>query len=497
MAKNFFSFIFLLICVQSSLFSQTYTGTKYPIQKGGPYDRVYYPENQPNEADAKYFPQEWKFAYGSAQHNAAFGVSTSAPDWIKSGVSWKHPGARSWPLEEKKAFGTEVYGEALALSTITQSYGNAVGVAAVKGVIYAESDDMFAYAINAKTGKLIWRTSPIGNNLMGNPIVVGDLVYISAGSVGFNFSNLSKYKKTDSASRGEGISYNGVYALNRITGELVWYFLTKGSAMTTPGYDNNRLYISTGDGFLYCIDATTGKKIWGTELGGIANMSSPVIDKGMVYVSMSVKAFLYGIDAASGKIIWKGTIPDAANTGVGDVSPAVADGIVVLDAVSDEKNENGKQTMNTTVRAFDAKTGNVLWTDSMGRGPKPPAFKGGVPMIHNGVVYTGSPVNSIYRAYDLKGGKVLWTWNIPDAGPAGAGRGAPTYYKYVLYISTGTNIFAVDPKTGNMISKKEIGGRFGIVSPTIVGGNIYLGNSWDWVIAVSVKEVNPNYNSAE
>ena len=68
------------------------------------------------------------------------------------------------------------------------------------------------------------------------------------------------------------------------------------------------------------------------------------------------------------------------------------------------------------------------------------------------------------------------------------------YYKDVLYISTGSFIYAVNPKNGKLIGQKKIGGRFGIVNPTIVGGTIYLGNSWDWIITVPVSEVNPNYH---
>ena len=208
---------------------------------------------------------------------------------------------------------------------------------------------------------------------------------------------------------------------------------------------------------------------------------------------MSLKAFIYCFDAQTGKVLWQGTIPNAENTGMGDVSPVVADGVVVMDAVSMIETKSGKDTMDTCVRAYDANTGKVLWTQLMGPGPKTPAFKGGMPMIHDGVVYVGTPVNNVYQAYKLKSGKLLWTWHVPDAGPAGAGRGPATYYKDVLYISTGSFIYAINPTNGKLIGQKKIGGRFGIVNPTIVGGTIYLGNSWDWVIAVPVSEVNPNY----
>ena len=50
---------------------------------------------------------------------------------------------------------------------------------------------------------------------MGNAIVVGDLVYVTPGSVGFTFTNVQQYKNTGTAIRGGDISYNGVFALNK------------------------------------------------------------------------------------------------------------------------------------------------------------------------------------------------------------------------------------------------------------------------------------------
>lgn len=40
----------------------------------------------------------------------------------------------------------------------------------------------------------------------------------------------------------------------------------------------------------------------------------------------------------------------------GDVSPAVSDGIVVMDAISSTKTVNGKVTVDVSVRAFDSET---------------------------------------------------------------------------------------------------------------------------------------------
>ncbi|WP_436395549.1 PQQ-binding-like beta-propeller repeat protein [Acidithiobacillus ferriphilus] len=489
----------ICILISGTAWAQTATVPLDPVNNAldpqSPFAVLYLPQNAPAPVD-QVGPTAWTHAYGNPQHNAAFPVAASAPAWIREGVRWNFPEARAWPLSDPHPYGEKVYGIKEALPVQTQFYGNALGVSVVKGVVYAESDDMFAYAVNARTGKLIWRTSPVANTLMGNPLVVGTHVYLSAGSVSFNFANVMEYAKHPAkAGRGKDISYNGIFCLDRTNGKLLWSFKTAGDAMPTPAYADHSLFISTGDGNIYRIRSADGRKMWRTHVGGIANMSSPIVWDGKVYVSMSVIPGLYALNVQTGKVLWKGEIPGAVNTGMGDVPPAVADGIVVMDSVANPQMIQGKPTMTTLVRAFDARDGKVLWTDDMGRGPRVPAFKGGVPMIHDHMVYVGSPVTSAYEAFDLHTGKVAWTWHVPNPGPAGAGRGAPTYYDHTLYISTGPDIYAIDPKNGQMIHQYKVGGRFGIVNPTIVGGTIYLGNSWDWINAVPVHDVNPQFNA--
>jgi polyvinyl alcohol dehydrogenase (cytochrome) len=465
--------------------------TEVAVEKGGPYDRVYHPENLPTPEDAKAFPQTWEYLASTPEHNAAFELPNTAPAWLRQGAEWRFAEARSWPLERKESFDNAVTGERRGPPTQTQFYGNAVGVSIANGIVYAASDDQFSYAVNARTGKLIWRTSPVGNTLMGTPIVAEGRVYISAGNVGFNFSNVSKFAKTKTAARGEGISFSGVYALSAQSGELLWHYGTSGEAMPTPAYSNGEIYITTGDGFAHALDAKTGKLTWKTELKGMANMSSPAVVDGKMYVAMSSPGGVFCLDARSGKVLWKSTIQGAEDTGLGDVSPAVSNGIVAMDAVADAKEENGKSTMDTRIVTYDAATGKTLWSANMGRGPKPPAFKGGVPMIHDGMLYVGTPVNNLLQAYELKSGKLKWTWHVPDPSAAGSDRGAPTYYKGTLYVSTGENLYAINPATGTLINQYHVGGRFGIVNPVIIGGTIYLSNSWDWILAVPLAKVNP------
>lgn len=324
---------------------------------------------------------------------------------------------------------------------------------------------------------------------MGNPLVLGDRVYVTAGTVGFNYSNVQEYARTQQAVRGAGVAFNGVYALDRHTGALCWSFATKGDAMPTPAIDSGRLVFSTGGGNVHALDVGSGRELWKAHLGGMGNMSSPAIADGRVFVGMASPAVLFALDANSGRVLWRGTIPKAANTGMGDVSPAVSEGIVVTDAVAAPDTTAKPVTMDFVVRAFDAATGRPLWTRSLGRGKKPPSYKGGVPTIHDGVAYVGSPVTDTYSALDLRTGAVRWTWKIPHPGAAGSGRGPAVWYEGTLYVATVNSIYALDPQRGTLLGSREVGGRFGIMSPSIVGGTMYLGNSWDWVIAVPVSSV--------
>lgn len=163
------------------------SGALVPGLGHGPYARVFFPKNLPPAGDRVGFPRNWTHAYGNPRHNAAYPVPTDAPAWLKNGVTWRYAEARAWPLSRRHPYDAKVYGERLALATMTQFYGNALGVSAVDGIIYAESDDQFLYALNARTGHLIWRSSPVGNTFMGNPLISGPIVYSTVGNVGFNF----------------------------------------------------------------------------------------------------------------------------------------------------------------------------------------------------------------------------------------------------------------------------------------------------------------------
>jgi outer membrane protein assembly factor BamB len=53
-----------------------------------------------------------------------------------------------------------------------------------------------------------------------------------------------------------------VYAVNATSGKLVWKFMTGGPIKPTPGFDAGILYVGSGDGNVYALDARFGLPYW-------------------------------------------------------------------------------------------------------------------------------------------------------------------------------------------------------------------------------------------
>jgi outer membrane protein assembly factor BamB len=111
-------------------------------------------------------------------------------------------------------------------------------------------------------------------------------------------------------------------ALDAQTGEELWSFFTEGPVRVPPAGHNGKVYFCSDDGFLYCVDAQTGKLHWKLRGGpssqhAIGNerivsawvaRGGPVVRDGTVYFAASIwpfmGTFIYAVDAEAGTVQW-------------------------------------------------------------------------------------------------------------------------------------------------------------------------------------------------
>src|SRR6266568_5256455 len=117
-------------------------------------------------------------------------------------------------------------------SASTTAYINS-SPAVANGIVYIGSNDKLMYALDAKTGKILWAHN--ANDGVGSSTAVADgIVY-----VGSNDDNL--------------------YAFNARTGATVWIYTTGGPIWSSPAVANGVVYVGSNDNSLYALDAATGR----------------------------------------------------------------------------------------------------------------------------------------------------------------------------------------------------------------------------------------------
>ncbi len=120
-----------------------------------------------------------------------------------------------------------------------------------------------------------------------------------------------------------------VTAYELASGQVRWRFSAGGPVRLAPVADSERVYFGSDDGFLYCLDAGTGTMRWRIRGGpyerhvlGNERMistwpvrSGPVLRDGAVYFSAGIWPFMgifvRAVDATTGSVLW-------TNSGEGD-----------------------------------------------------------------------------------------------------------------------------------------------------------------------------------
>jgi len=159
---------------------------------------------------------------------------------------------------------------------------------------------------------LLWRFS--AGVLSPNdcsPAIVGDTAYYAA----------------------RGTGDGGVlYALDTQTGSRRWQYPTdpnglreKNVFLTSPLVYQDRLYIGASDGYLYVLDAKTGKEQYKIRTARAITSSPAIVDNVLFFGSND--GYLYAVNPSTGDPIWK-PLYNAGNSI--NSAPVIADGLVFV-----------------------------------------------------------------------------------------------------------------------------------------------------------------------
>jgi outer membrane protein assembly factor BamB len=244
----------------------------------------------------------------------------------------------------------------------------------VGGRLYFVDNSGFARALDADTGKLLWKRR-VGRLNASSPAYARNRIYIV------------------------NLVPGHVVKLDARTGKLVWKKELPGRAESSPLVIGRTVYFGCECGELYALSTVNGNVRWATTLGGEVK-SAPAYHRGTLYVG-DYGGHMNAVDADTGELKWQsGSLgPGFGGSGAFYSTPAVAFGRVYAG------------NNDARVYSYDASDGTLAWSYSTGgyaySGPAVASTRHSPP-----TVYIGSFDGNVY-ALDAKDGSVRWS---QDAG---------------------------------------------------------------------------------
>jgi alcohol dehydrogenase (cytochrome c) len=146
---------------------------------------------------------------------------------------------------------------------------------------------------------------------------------------------------------------------------VAWIFQTdvRESLETSPIVVNGVMYVTTSFDHVYALNAKTGEMYWHYKhnMGPITTYCCGPNNRGVavygdkVYVA-TLDATLVALDAKTGNVVWDKQIADPTLGYSETMAPTAVDGKILIGT------NGGEYGIRGFVKAFDAKSGDLLWT---------------------------------------------------------------------------------------------------------------------------------------
>ncbi|MCX7668612.1 MAG: PQQ-binding-like beta-propeller repeat protein, partial [Anaerolineae bacterium] len=229
-----------------------------------------------------------------------------------------------------------------------------------------------------------------------------------------------------------------VYCLDLAEGKIRWTFATGGPVRLAPAIAGGRAYFGSDDGWVYCLNASDGSKVWRFRAApsdervlGHGKMISlwPVrtgvlVDAGVAYFGAGIfpaeGVLIYAVDANDGKLVWRNdTCGEAPQSTVSPQGYLLASATTLYAPMG-----------RVSPGAFDRRDGKLKFQSYFGKD-----FGGTYAMLVDGGVYTGTEKLVGYREGTQR-----------DRFAVFAGRKLIVSGPHA-YLATGDRLMALDRKT--------------------------------------------------
>ena len=267
--------------------------------------------------------------------------------------------------------------------------------------------------------------------------------------------------------------------------ELKWVQnVGKPIFMASPVFANGKLYVaainddiakqnSSINGGIYCFNAELGMPEW--EYTTRNSVINTIAHESGITFAQDAEGWLYAVDAITGKLRWEKKL---------DINfPYLTEGLTT---------ENGIVYAGTGrgLGAFRATDGSEIWINTdwqKNEGATTTLTLG------EGVLVSGSQWGALY-GNDATTGKMLW--KLSKDGLSNRG-GSATLHNGKFYVISGSRLFIIGPKSGEIMQEKELKGfSLDVTStPLITDTEIIFGTADKGLVALDKESLAIKWNT--
>jgi len=324
--------------------------------------------------------------------------------------------------------------------------------------------------------------------LLASPIVVGKMIFVvdleskvtafdaDTGNSIWHFR--PKVPARDDEAFGGGLAfgqgtvflstgYGRVYALEAKTGNLKWIKKLQGPMRAPPAVAGGRVFVLTIDNQLVALDAQSGERLWThaglAETAGLLGSAAPAVDGNTVIVPYS-SGEIFAIRAENGRVAWSEALSPARRIDALATLAHVRGSPVINRGVVHAISHSGRLV------AIDQRTGARIWERSIG----------GVetPWVVGDFIYLLSNQAEIF-CLTRRDGRIRWVRPLPKFEDP-KDKEDPIKWSGPVLVSdrlvvTGSHgeALSISPYTGVPLGRVELPSSISI-APVVAGGTLYF-----------------------